>query len=71
MRVLAILVVLFDVSLDDPAAERVAVGTSAAVGDGNVLPARRIGEFDICELDEVMMPGAGVPDDVSGRVGFV
>lgn len=71
MRVLAVLVILFDVSLDNPAAERVAVGTTAAVGDGHVLPAHGVGEFDICELDEVVVPGAGVPNDVGGRVGFV
>lgn len=71
MCILAVLVVLLDVGLDNPAAEGVAVRGPAAVGDGHVLPADGVGEFDVSEFDQVVVAGAGVPDDVGGRIGFV
>lgn len=69
--IFSILVVLLDVCLHNPAAERVAVGGTATVGDGHILPADGVGELDVGELDQVVVAGAGVPDDVRGCIAFV
>lgn len=63
--------VLLDMGLHNPAAQRVPVGRAAAVGNGHVLPSHRVDELDVGELDQVVVARAGVPDDVGGRVRLV
>lgn len=71
MSILAVLVVLLDVQLHDPATQRVPVPATATVGDGNVLPADRIGKRDLGELEQIVMAGSGVERDVGRGVRLI
>ena len=63
--------VLLDMHLYNPAAERVAITTSSAACNGNVLPANRVTQGNFSKLNQVVMAGAGIEDDMSGCVRFV
>lgn len=69
--VLAVLVVLEDLHLQHVRVERVAVGPAAGALDGHLLPADRVVEVEDGELDQVVLAGAGLEDDLGGRVGLV
>lgn len=69
--VLAVLVVLLDMHLHNPAAQRVSVCSSATARDGNVLPANRVCERNLGELNQVMVARAGIEDDMGRGVRLV
>jgi hypothetical protein len=64
-------VVLLDVHLHNPATERMSIETAAAVNEWYILPAYGPNEWDIGELDQVVVPCAGVEDDVCRCVGLI
>jgi hypothetical protein len=69
--VLAVLVILLDLHLHNPAAERVAVWSTTAVNQGDILPADGAVEWHVGKLYQVVVTGAGVEGDVSRSVGLV
>lgn len=71
MGILAVLVVLEDLHLNDPSDEGVAVRATAGASDGNLLPAGGILESHGSKLDEIVLTGAGLEDDLGRGVGLV
>jgi hypothetical protein len=71
MGILAVLVVLEDLHLNNPSDEGVAVRTTASAGDGNLLPAGGVLKSHGSELDEVILASAGLEDDLSRGVGLI
>lgn len=69
--IFAVLVILLDKHLHDPTAKRVAVVTTATVGNGNVLPANWVGERHLCELDQIVLSCPCIEDNVGGRVRLI
>lgn len=71
VRVLAVLVVFDHFHADNPSHEGVAVLATAGARDRNIDPAAWADEFRLGELEQVVLRGAGLPDDLGGCVGFV
>jgi hypothetical protein len=71
MGILAVLVVLKNLHLNDPSDKGVAVRATAGAGDGNLLPAGGVLESHGSKLDEIVLAGAGLEDDLGRGVGLV
>jgi hypothetical protein len=69
--IFAVLVILLDVHLHNPAAEGVTVWSTAAVDQWDILPANGTVERHVGKLNQVVMTGAGIKGDVGGSVGLI
>ncbi len=60
--------VLLDMHLYNPAAERVSITTSSAASNRDILPAHGVTQGNFGKLNQVVMTSTGVEDDVSRRI---